>query len=360
MTPKRKRSPALYPFFLVLLLLTACTLLDSGAVSETVGSDWIHVYFTAPRYPDDPADHLGGVDAHLIDLIDVAQTQVDVAAYELDLPGVAEALIRAHQDGVQVRLVTDGSYAGEEAVGQLRAAGVPVVARPEGWGIMHNKFVVVDDTWVWTGSWNLTVNGTYRNNNNAVIVASRALAQDYGAEFEELFSSLFGPSSPAETPYPVINIEGQGQAVQLEVYFAPEDDVSDRLLQLLDDADDSVRFMAFQFTSDPLAQALVDLAGRGVAVQGVVESRSATAPYSQYEYLSANGVAVWTDGNPYNMHHKVLIVDDRIVVLGSYNFTDNADENNDENLLVVHDSQVAAAYLAEFGRVLQQAQSAGP
>ncbi|HEC35514.1 MAG TPA: phospholipase, partial [Anaerolineae bacterium] len=262
---------------------------------------------------------------------------------------------------VRVRLVTDGANADEEAITRLRQAHISVVARPEeGWGIMHNKFVVVDGVWVWTGSWNLTENGTYRNNNNAVLIASRALAEDYAAEFEEMFAGLFGPSSPAETPYPLVNIEGQERTVQVEVCFAPEDGVADRLLQILSSARAGVRFLAFQFTSSRIADALIDQAGEGITVQGVMEARSASSPYSQYDRLRAGGVDVLVDGNPYIMHHKVFIVDDQTVVLGSYNFTVSADEENDENLLIIHDPEVAAAFLAEFGRVLQEAQTAGP
>jgi len=199
--------------------------------TETVAGDYIAIYFTAPRYPDDPATHTGGIEDDLVALIDSAQESVDVAAYDLDLDSVADALLRARGDGVEVRLVTDGSNADEEAVVRLRGGGIPIVARPEGWGIMHDKFVVVDGMWTWTGSWNLTENGTYRNNNNAVLVASRALAEDYAAEFEEMFSGLFGPSSPAETPHPVISIQGEQVTAQVEVYFAPEDGVAEHIVQ---------------------------------------------------------------------------------------------------------------------------------
>ena len=346
------------------LLFKGCTGLDvlgNQGVTETVSGDWIAVSFTAPRFPDEQADHSGGIDLDLVTLIDSGQQRVDVAAYDLDLDTVSAALIRAHDDGVQVRLVTDESNAGEEAVTRLRQAGIPVVARPdEGHGIMHDKFVVVDEAWVWTGSWNMTDNGTYRNNNNGVLIASRAIADDYATEFEEMFTNRFGPSSPANTPNPLVNLEGQDRPVQVEVYFAPEDGVADHLIQALSSAQSTVRFMAFQFTSEPVADALIELVGRGITVQGVVEERSADAPYSQVARLRAGGVEVFVDGNPYIMHHKVMIVDDQVVVLGSYNFTLSAEEENDENLLIVHDPEVAAAFLGEFGRVLQQAQAATP
>lgn len=341
---------------LVLLLTVTLAGCGTGAVNEPVTGDWISVYFTVPLNPDNPAQHSGGIDGYLVSLIGHAQESVDVAAYEFNLDSVTDALIAAQRNGVRVRMVTDGTNADEAALARLRQAGIPVVARPDlGWGIMHDKFVVVDGTWVWTGSWNLTDNCTYRNNNNAVLIASYNLAEDYRAEFEEMFSGMFGASSPANTPHPVIDIGGQATPVQVEVYFAPEDRAGDRLARLLASARSSIYFMAFQFTSEALANELIDQAGRGVIVEGVIESRSTEVEYNQAARLRAGGVTVWADGNPYNMHHKVFIVDEQIVVLGSYNFTANADEVNDENMLIIHDPQVAAAFLAEYGRVRAQA-----
>jgi len=350
---------------LILFLLLAWALREfagidllggGGGITDTVAGDWIAVYFTTPRYPDDPALHTGSVDLHLVDLIDRAQRRVDVAAYQLNLPTVTDALLRAHRRGVQVRLVTDGEYEDEEMVGRLRRAGVPVTVRPKGGGIMHNKFVVVDDTWVWTGSWNLTENCTYRNNNNAVLIASSHLAADYATEFEELFNGQFGPTSPKNTPYPtvVIEVPEKSLRVPVEVYFAPEDKVASHLIPVLSAARESVRFMAFSFTSSDIADALIGLARRGVSVEGVVEERNADAAYGQYNRLKEAGIPVWKDGNPYLLHHKVFIVDGETVVLGSYNFTSNAEKDNDENLLIIHNAEVAQAFLGEYSRIWQQ------
>jgi phosphatidylserine/phosphatidylglycerophosphate/cardiolipin synthase-like enzyme len=55
------------------------------------------------------------------------------------------------------------------------------------------------------------------------------------------------------------------------------------------------------------------------------------------------------------MHHKVIVIDERIVITGSYNFTSRAERRNDENLLIIDDPTLAAAYLAEFERVFEQA-----
>ncbi len=355
------RSILLLIVFLLLAWLlrefVGIDLLGGREITDTVAGDWIAVYFTTPRYPDDPALHTGGVDLHLVDLIDGAQKRVDVAAYQLNLPTVTDALLRAHRRGVQVRLVTDGEYEGEEMVGRLRRAGVPVTVRPKDGGIMHNKFVVVDNTWVWTGSWNLTENCTYRNNNNAVLIASPHLAENYATEFEELFRGQFGPTSPKNTPYPtlVIEVPEESLRIPIEVYFAPEDKVASHLISVLAGARRSVRFMAFSFTGQEIADTLIELTRRGVSVEGVVEERGTDAAYAQYTRLKEAGIPVWVDGNPYLLHHKVFIVDEEAVALGSYNFTSNAEKENDENLLLIYNAEVAQAFLGEYSRVWQQA-----
>ena len=62
------------------------------------------------------------------------------------------------------------------------------------------------------------------------------------------------------------------------------------------------------------------------------------------------GVPVLQDGNPRTFHHKVLIIDKNIVVTGSFNFSRNADESNDENVIIIQNPEIAAEYLKEFDR----------
>jgi len=335
---------------------------ESHTVTETVSGDWIRVYFTSPRYPDDDGYHYGGLDEELVSVIEGAETRVDVVAYDLDLESVAGALIAAHRQDVQVRVVVESDNADEEAVAHLQQAGIPVVEDGRSSGLMHDKFVVIDGQWVWTGSWNLTENGTYRNNNNAVLITSTALAENYSAEFEEMFAGQFGPTSPADTPNPRVIVtietdEGQERQVEVENTFAPEEEVAARIIAEIKGAQSRIRFLAFIFTSDEIADAMLERARAGVVVQGVMESRNAEREYSQYKRLLAEVHDVLLDGNPYIMHHKVIIIDDKTVILGSYNFTASAEEKNDENLLIIHDPEVAALFVAEFGRVYEQART---
>jgi phosphatidylserine/phosphatidylglycerophosphate/cardiolipin synthase-like enzyme len=353
-------------WIITVLAQAACGDLGSRTVSETVSGDWIRVYFTSPRYPDDDAYHYGGLDEELAAVIGQAEASVDLVSYDLDLERVADALIAAHRAGIQVRVVVESDNGDEEAVSDLEQEGVHVVEDGRDSGLMHNKFAVIDGQWVWTGSWNMTENGTYRNNNNVVLIASTALAENYTVEFEEMFTGQFGPTSPANTPNPNVAItveigegeEKQERQVRVENYFAPEDEVADRIIGAIEAAQSRIRFMAFTFTSDEIADAMLERARAGVVVQGVVESRDAEQEYAEYPRLRAAVHDILQDGNPYIMHHKVIIIDDATVILGSYNFTGNAETNNDENLLIIHDPEVAALFVAEFGRVYEQARTA--
>jgi phosphatidylserine/phosphatidylglycerophosphate/cardiolipin synthase-like enzyme len=327
----------------------------AGASSE------IQVYFTSPKYPDNEADHHGGIDEALAADIAQARASVDVAAYEFNLESLTQALLDAHERGVQVRLVTDTDNVDERQVRSLRRAGIPIVEDDRG-AIMHDKFVIIDQHIVWTGSWNLTDNGTYRNNNNAMRITSATLAQNYGTEFDEMFvDHAFGPTSPADTPHPKLKLTSAGKTIQMENYFAPEDQVAAKILARVQDAQESIRFLAFSFTDDQLGETIKQKSKDGLTVQGVFEARGSDTEYSEYGLLrrARPPLDVLTDGNPYVMHHKVIILDGKIVILGSFNFSDNADQSNDENILIVYDADIAALYEAEFQRVYDQAAAAG-
>ena len=161
----------------------------------------------------------------------------------------------------------------------------------------------------------------------------------------------FGASSPAETPHLEIEID----EVLVETYFSPEDGVQQRIVELLESAESSIRFMAFTFTDNEMAQTLNQQHKAGILVEGIVEARNINDMGSDIEALQQVGLNVWLDGNPYNMHHKVMIIDDAIVITGSYNFSRSAAEYNDENVLIIHSPEIAAHYLDEFERLVTQA-----
>lgn len=319
---------------------------------EPVSGEWYRIYFTTPRYPDDPTARVDLIVLGLIDVIDHAQHSLDIAIYELNLDQIADAISNAKRRGVRVRIVTDSdSLDQQEPLQHLEKRQVPIVP-DERSSIMHNKFVVADRQIVWTGSWNFTINDTFRNNNNAICIHSAKLAENYTVEFEEMFiHKAFGQAFPNNTPYPIIQL---GDAL-IETCFAPDDHCADELIQRIHQAKQSIRFMAFAFTHDGIGRAVREQAASGVFVQGIFESNSSDNPYSEFGRMKRQKLDVLQDGNPYMLHHKVFILDEQIVVTGSFNFSDSADRKNDENMLIIHNAAIAKAFLEEFSRVYAEA-----
>jgi phosphatidylserine/phosphatidylglycerophosphate/cardiolipin synthase-like enzyme len=317
-----------------------------------VGSDagHIQVYFTAPQ-AGVVARPSRGPDTALVEAIDRAQRSVDVAVYALNLESVADALRRADQRGVRIRLVVESDNASEPEVQALLGEGVPVREdqRP---ALMHHKFVVIDGAEVWTGSMNLTVGAAYHDDNNLVRITSLGLAQDFTREFEEMFEEdRFGALSLSDTPRGRLTVDD----TPMEILFSPDDSVAGRIMELIDGAETSLEFAAFSLTADSIADRMLAASARGVRLRGVMEASQSKGIGSEYENLRAAGLDIRLDGNPFNMHHKFLIIDHEIVVTGSYNFTNSAEERNDENVLVLYDGEIAGAYGAEFERIFDMA-----
>jgi phosphatidylserine/phosphatidylglycerophosphate/cardiolipin synthase-like enzyme len=123
-------------------------------------------------------------------------------------------------------------------------------------------------------------------------------------------------------------------------------------VDLLDNAQSSVYFLAYSFTADPLGEAIRRRAAAGIKVAGVMEADQVASNIgSEYDTFRAAGLDVRLDSNPGLMHHKVMIIDDQIVVTGSYNFTASAETTNDENLIVIYDPAIAGQFMQEFERV---------
>lgn len=363
--PRRPRKRLVAVAFVVALILVAVVLARSGVdfrqlsreFAETTGRALQRVR-QIQNIPDDgrvtdrifvhfaPASRVdtNGMDDQFLAFLDSAQTSIFCALYDLEWIDAARALIRKHHAGVTVRIVSDSDYDDRDAIQQCIAAGIPVVFDNRS-AFMHDKFCIVDGKAVWTGSTNITENGLFRNDNNAIVVASPELAANFTGEFVEMFADKkFGPPSPRGTPYPVVVLDG----VTFETYFAPEDNVRREILDEIDDADRTIDFMAFSFTSDEIAEAMAERIDGGVAVRGIFESRNAGSRYSDDEFLTREGAQVCMDQNPYTMHNKVIIIDTETVITGSYNFSNNAENDNDENVLIIHSTAVAERYTRQF------------
>lgn len=303
-----------------------------------------------------------GVEEDVLRLIKGAKASIDVAAFEFSLERVSRALIEAQQRGVKVRVVYDDLEEHQRAVQLLHEHQVP--SRNDGRsGFMHNKFMVIDrgqpeGDLVWTGSTNLAPRGIYVSDNHTLQFRSAELAKLYTTEFEEMFvDGQFGITSPRNTSHEWIRVD---RFTQVQVYFAPEDDALDRLIELVKTAKRSIKVIAFAFTSPRLFKAIAERMAEGVKVEGLFESRHAGWKDIMIAPLHHAGAEVRFDRNPDALHHKVIVIDGRYVCTGSFNFSDNADRSNDENMVILNSRSVARVFTRELDQLMSVADPNDP
>jgi len=329
---------------------------SSTAAPSGESLSWLQVFFTNPNPPDDLAH---GIDKNVVPLIDAAKSTIDVASFDFNLPSVTNALVNAKKRGVKVRVVVDEvngnqkldaiKSAGVDAFDALKAlqdANIPVTDGGRSNGLMHDKIIIVDGATLLMGSWNMSYNDTFRNNNNLLEITNPDLIANYQAKLNELFTGKhFGAKAQVGAQTPKMTIDG----VQVENYFSPVDNVMDKLVAYVNAAQKSVRFMIFTYTDHRLSDAMIARARAGVTVEGVIENRGASQ--GALVPLVCAKLPIKVDGNKYTMHHKVIIIDDNTVITGSFNFTNTADTANDDNILVIHSPEIAALYNQEFQRL---------
>ena len=276
----------------------------------------------------------------LVDFLGTAEKSIHCALYELDLPDVqSKVLEKQANPEIDVKIVTDNDYLYE-----FNHSFVKI----DSWGLMHNKFCVIDGKKVSTGSMNPTVNDATKNNNNLLLFDSAALSSNYEDEFQEMWNGTFKKGEQVRTPSILIN------QTEVRSYFCPEDKCAEKVKEELKKAKSSINFMTFSFTHQEIATILLLKHQENLTIQGVMEARQVTKD-SVFQQLEYQGIDVLKDKNKANMHHKVFIIDNHTVVTGSFNPTNGGDYRNDENLLIIKDEEIAKAFLEEFVLVYEQA-----
>lgn len=229
-----------YLVFFLLFALISCRSQVPEIKNEGL-PPWCRVYFT----PHDPV-----VD-RMVSLIDHSRERVWAAFYSLTLDEVARALLRAKGRGVDVRVIMDDATAeAEVSNSHLIKKKIPIKTDYSLSDFMHNKFMVIDSFLTWTGSYNPGETGSWRDNNNVIIISSTRVAAIYEDEFLEMWEGKFGKGSPG----PTLNPRTQIGQVMVESYFAPEDPCVRRLIELILGAEKSIRFAVFAFTLEPQLQ----------------------------------------------------------------------------------------------------------
>lgn len=134
----------------------------------------------------------------------------------------------------------------------------------------------------------------------------------------------------------------------VQVYFSPDGGATDAVVREIVAAKKSIYVQAYSFTSPPIAKALVEAKKRGLQVFAILDKSQKTEKYTEADFLAHGGVPTFFDEKHAIAHNKIIVIDEAVVIGGSFNFTRAAEERNAENLLVIRDPKLAARYLKNW------------
>ena len=381
------------------LALATSTFLALG-LSTPVFADDVEVYFNHPV--NTPAVQ-ANLETKIVDLIDSANSTLHMAVYDLDLAGIATAMVNAKNRGVDVKFITDEDNVGEEnaeALSILDNGDVPWIDDTAngsaGSKIQHNKFIIVDDATVLTGSTNFTQSGIHGdlnsngelissgNDNHIVIIQSSQLAAVFSQQFDIMWGdgpggatdSLFGLGKP---DHQIETIYTDNDNIRIDVQFTPQSPTVysgsslENLINYVNAATSRIYLAQFVISAQDIADAMELRHDAGVDVKGIGDSSFFYRYFAEFQDM--RGVAELNNNGEYetdsftgtvnniwenpadvrvaNMdggdkwHHKYFLIDN-IVITGSHNASGAASFGNDENVVVIHDLQTAAEFQGHF------------
>ena len=309
--------------------------------------------FTQKLKPDKNCDTQGCT--ALCDEINKAQNSIDLAVYGMNIvPAVYEALYNARNRGVVIRMVYDKSSSDkdyytetEQFLKLTHQYKSDFIADKPGYTnkLMHNKFVIFDNETVFTGSMNLSYSGLSGYNSDAVVIInSKDIAKLYTAEFEQMLSGKFHElKTKPDLPYN-FNLNGS----KISVYFSPYDKTSEKIIPIIDGAKSYIYVPAYLITHEKIASALIRAKNRNVDVKIIIDANSTTTRNTKYLVLRENKIPVKTENYAGKLHSKSMIIDDKYIILGSMNFSNSGENKNDENTLVIENSELAKSYRKFF------------
>lgn len=361
---------------------------------------------TSYALPSNKCNGNENLEQRVIDVINNSHKSVDVAAFELNSLNIVIALCKAKERGVRVRIIFDDENAPKNnedlwktarsllqtkyKVPIMSDAGWPLIRSKQNFlkgyrAFMHNKFLVADfmsadstDDIVITGSYNYTITGMV-SMQNIIQLQDRSLAEAYTTEFEQMWggsNELPDSSKAAFHQYKKRPSNAQirmSNKSLIKAYFSPMNKEKNRpnLLEIVADlitkeADHDIKICAFSFSTDVEIDDAVreKHESKNVDVKAVFDKTGKTT-YGLYTAMTLDPSSrkPWTKkAEAYlahedrQLHHKYILIDAEnpdlndtpIVVTGSFNFSKNANEVNDDNFLVIFDREVVNQFLQEF------------
>ncbi|MES9851079.1 MAG: phospholipase D-like domain-containing protein [Candidatus Thiodiazotropha sp. L084R] len=289
----------------------------------------------------------------IIDFIDQAQKRLEIAVQELESEPIAKAIIAARQRKVLVKLVIEQSYLkrtppkadpwtpggknepNREVHDAILRCNIDIKVDYNA-NIFHQKFIVRDRKAVLTGSTNFTPTGTGKNLNHIVIVEDQKVAKIYAREFREIQEGRFGRRNEGHDPHPK---ELSVSDIPIKILFAPDHNPEMEIMKQMMKARERIDFAIFTFAkSSGIDDTMLRLVDVSMPIQGVFDSRQGAQDWSPVRTLANQGAKLFAAGNKDGLgkvHHKLMVLDDQVVIAGSFNYTGPANLLNDENIIIL-------------------------
>ena len=200
--------------------------------------------------------------------------------------------------------------------------------------LMHNKFFIIDNKYIWTGSANISNNGTGGyNTNNIALIKSKIIANKYLLEFKQMFfKQKFHKTKKILKKKLPTNINNQ----QLNIYFSPQDQTIDKaIIPLIKQAKKSIDISMFSLTHKGIEKALIYARKKGVFIRIILDATGAANKYSIHKNLRKNNILVKVENWGGKMHMKSAMIDSKHFIIGSMNWSKAGTKYNDENTIII-------------------------
>lgn len=299
----------------------------------------------------------------IIDAIGRARRTLDVALYNLQIDAAVEALVKARARGVKVRVLFDDAHVYPQANKQIQAvidSGIETRAMNGrgGTGAMHCKFALFDGALLQTGSANWSGFAESFSYENIMFVSDRDIIDGYARDFEWMWAqakpagqpeaAAAKPTAPPSDPTPDVNFNG---TMLPDYAFSPRGGTEEAIVRAIDAARSEVALAMFTFTSKPIMEAMQRAAARGVKMKLMLFSGQ-KFPFFKDAKASRMDLR-FKDGRleKGQMHNKFAVLDGKLLINGSFNWTATAENANTENTIFTTAPEYVAPYKAEFDKL---------
>ncbi len=321
------------------------------------------------------------LESTIVDFICDARKSLDIAVQELDNEAIAQALLDAAYRGISIRMFTEQDYlkssrppkprqrdgqslkeaqlaaqwterrhpksskTNRDILAALLRCGIDVKADLNS-KIFHQKFIIRDyrngktqgKAALLTGSTNFTKTGTHKNLNHVIIFHDYRICRAYAKEFNEIMNGTFGKLRTREpNSSRIVNIKG----VPVKILFGPDDNPELEIIKQMLKARNYLEFAIFTFSkSSGIDDAMTMLRKADIKIRGALDKSQGGRDWAATYWLHNEGIEIYLPDSKSmpglgKLHHKLMVIDESIVIAGSMNYTQPANEYNDENIFVI-------------------------